>query len=955
MEERMLGPFRLLELLGQGGMGAVYLARQETLDRTVAVKLLLAGAAGDEILVRRFRREMQLAAGLRHPGLVQVLDGGSLEGTAFIAMELVRGRTLQNLLARTGALEWPLAMAIVARVLEALAYLHEHGIIHRDVKPSNIMLSEDGAVKLTDFGVAKWAGATLITAQGSLVGTVPYMAPELLQGHEGTAHSDLWATGCLAYQTLCGRLPWPGEGMTAVIRAILRDPIPDPTGPVPGLPRPVSQLVMRLLERDPLRRPASAGETVAACNALLDRLARTSADRLLQPGCFDRTGPARSRTGRRRVLSSVPPAPSPRQPATWWRPAGAALLAIALAGAGWLALRPPDRPVAALSPVSSTGTITPAPASVPGIDPRRSSSPGGEPQPPWLRWQPHLELLPRLRAGGVIARKAVETLTRTVDLDLGDTPAAWIHWFELGQWLESPAGRRGPPRGVDAASGPMDLGDEKMVLRRLRQAGAALSPPLVRAALQMTRDHPDDGRSWLVLGRVLELAGQAQASRLVYRTGLARLERIQLGSSPVVIWIGLVRALLLDPGRLEKTWWTFAGEACGEKRVWEALIDGLGAPHAPLTERLLRMAMRRPDCALTATLSLAHLQEQWLGDPEAARATYRLGLTGPGDLTDIRERLVVHLLNRGRLAEAADQARHLGDGHWLRAAIGRLTGPSRTVGLSPRAFEGAWARLKLTQIEMVCRLLAHDLAGAEAVAETFLSAEGPYREAGQTSAFKLLAEGSRKPWVLEICRQRLEAENRSGTDRRGIDWSTTCKEWVSDEAVTFTERTLAGFQGHGAASASLALGRAVSASRRGRWKESLAHLDEALRLGRGCEPPLALWCEVLARPLWRAAAGEALDREVKKKLEENPGPPGGSVEASYWRHVRRGELRQAAEVACRLQDRDPMELYWAMVQVEHGRIRRDREALALWSARLEALVRFHAKELWMIRWLAGRP
>src|ERR687887_89888 len=184
------GRYRILRRLGSGGMANVYLAEDQELGRRVAIKILNERHAGDEQFVERFRREAQSAAGLNHPNIVSIFDRGQAEGTYYIAMEYLDGRTLKELLIRNGPTPVPIAIDYARQILGALAFAHRNGIVHRDIKPHNIVVGTDGRLKVTDFGIAR-SGASQMTEAGSIVGTAQYLSPEQARGAPGDARSDL--------------------------------------------------------------------------------------------------------------------------------------------------------------------------------------------------------------------------------------------------------------------------------------------------------------------------------------------------------------------------------------------------------------------------------------------------------------------------------------------------------------------------------------------------------------------------------------------------------------------------------------------------------------------------------------------------------------------------------------------------------------------------------------------
>ncbi|BCJ56637.1 serine/threonine-protein kinase [Micromonospora endophytica] len=253
------GRYRLEQRIGLGGMSEVWRAHDEVLDREVAVKLLSPGQPEDAASVARIRAEARSAARLVHPNVASVHDFGTcgrLPGheTPYIVMELAMGETLATHL-RTGPLDWRIAVRVCAEVSAALAAAHAHGIVHRDVKPANVMLTPSGA-KVLDFGIATPAGAADPSPEGMVVGTPAYLAPEQLHRAPVTPAADMYALGVLLYCCLTGRLPYTVDSVTQLLGPQRRQP-PQPLPEVPGLPAEVADLCRRCLAEDPSVRPSS--------------------------------------------------------------------------------------------------------------------------------------------------------------------------------------------------------------------------------------------------------------------------------------------------------------------------------------------------------------------------------------------------------------------------------------------------------------------------------------------------------------------------------------------------------------------------------------------------------------------------------------------------------------------------------------------------------------------------
>jgi tRNA A-37 threonylcarbamoyl transferase component Bud32 len=262
---RLVGRYALLDILGQGGMAVVYRARDEVLDREVAIKILRAGMTDDPAFVERFRREARHVASLHHPNIVTIHDTGVDPETdsEFIVMQLVQGPDLQRMLERSGALPLGFVVRVGIETSRALGYAHERGIIHRDVKPGNILIDADGEARVADFGIARAATDAGATTSGTMLGSAQYASPEQVLGEAVTPASDLYSLGVVLYEASSGVRPFDGPSPAAVALERLRLP-PRPLGEVaPRLPASFVALVSSLLAREPAARPASA-EVVAA-------------------------------------------------------------------------------------------------------------------------------------------------------------------------------------------------------------------------------------------------------------------------------------------------------------------------------------------------------------------------------------------------------------------------------------------------------------------------------------------------------------------------------------------------------------------------------------------------------------------------------------------------------------------------------------------------------------------
>ncbi len=263
------GRYRITRKLGAGGMANVYLAVDEELGRRVAIKILNERHANDEQFVERFRREAKNAAGLSHPNVVSIYDRGEAEGTYYIAMEYVEGRTLKDLILSRGPSPVPIAIDYTRQILQALRFAHRGGLVHRDIKPHNVIVDSEGRVKVADFGIAR-AGTSQMTEAGSIIGTAQYLSPEQARGAPVDQTSDLYSVGIVLYELLTGTVPFNGETPVEIAMKHLSQTPEPPSAHRADIPPDLDYVVLRALAKDPSERYRSAEEM----SADLDRVAR---------------------------------------------------------------------------------------------------------------------------------------------------------------------------------------------------------------------------------------------------------------------------------------------------------------------------------------------------------------------------------------------------------------------------------------------------------------------------------------------------------------------------------------------------------------------------------------------------------------------------------------------------------------------------------------------------------
>jgi eukaryotic-like serine/threonine-protein kinase len=341
--------YRLTGRIAAGGMGEVWRGTDELLGRAVAVKLLSDAHAADEQFRARFRAEARYAASLSHPGIARVFDygesaAGPADGerpgtaTAYLVMELVEGEPLSATLARESKMSVDAALDIIAQAASALAAAHEAGIVHRDVKPGNLLITPEGQVKITDFGIARAALAAHLTQSGMVMGTAQYVSPEQATARPITAATDIYSLGVVGYECLAGRPPFTAETPIALALAHVHKPPP----PLPGdVPAQVAALVGQMLAKEPSNRPASARLVADRASALRDK--SLAGEQPLTAGSAERTGPAAwfpeasptspglRHTGTAPIPTAIPQRPRSRRPATLMITTGAVGAVVAAA------------------------------------------------------------------------------------------------------------------------------------------------------------------------------------------------------------------------------------------------------------------------------------------------------------------------------------------------------------------------------------------------------------------------------------------------------------------------------------------------------------------------------------------------------------------------------------------------------------------------------------------------
>ncbi len=259
--------YEILEQIGSGGMSVVYKAKCHKLNRLVAIKVLKEEFCNDSSFVAKFKMEAQAAAGLSHPNIVSVYDVIDEGALHYIVMELIEGITLKSYIAKKGKLEVKESIGIAIQVAQGIAAAHEQHIIHRDIKPQNMIISKDGKVKVADFGIARAVSAQTLTS--AAMGSVHYISPEQARGGFSDERSDIYSLGVTMYEMVTGRLPFEGENTVAIALAHLEDSLVPPGVHNPEIPASLERIIMKCMEKKPERRYANANEVIAALRGAL--------------------------------------------------------------------------------------------------------------------------------------------------------------------------------------------------------------------------------------------------------------------------------------------------------------------------------------------------------------------------------------------------------------------------------------------------------------------------------------------------------------------------------------------------------------------------------------------------------------------------------------------------------------------------------------------------------------
>jgi predicted Ser/Thr protein kinase len=898
-------PYEILEELGRGSMGVVYRARQRGLEREVALKMvaLEPGTAASPEYLLRFEREALALAKLSHGHLVKVLDAGRHQGQPYIAMELLRGRSLESL-----GLEDPVSMRrradeLFLQLVAAVAELHRHGLVHRDLKPANLMIDDAGRIVVMDLGLVKDASGdgVRLTDTGTLVGTPLYLAPEVFGGAFADERADVWSLGCVWFFLHAGRPPFAGESFPELIRAITHGPLPELARELPDMPADRREVLARLLVRAPAGRPRDAGRVLA----LLEGRSGS--------GVRSRSGRTSGTSGR-----SVPPSRPRRMRAL---AVGGALAASAVVGGvvAWLGA-PPSAPRP--SPALTVAPATPSPSGATSVLAKIRGLHG---------------FAPRLRAGGPTAENACKDLRTRTGMSLGRE--TWAFWFELDRWMAELRAGSAPPEPGRAWL-DMQVATElgfSIIEDALRGHTDIRSPVCLVLVVDVLSRHPADARGWLLLGRIYQLEGFPEEARRLYRAGLAR-RSTTLGER----WSrhsfqSLIHAHLETGADLVEGWRAWVEDHQDAMGVpggaWEALRQTLEDIDPELCERVLRAGIGSPFPEQPG-LEL-HLLYRHQGRPRAeCSAVLEKVLARRREGITLQRRLSDHL-SIGDVESARPLAREIGDVRTLELILA----PPGVLPAPPPE------RFTLHTIALTWSHLLAERGDVAALAGTV--DDGP---AGLTRA---LGDWGRIVTGLVLL----------SFDVEQTDLEARCDEYLTKgprlwvelysllSSVLWPARSAAGFRRQQALLerlvakhphvAELPLAQALLSSRQGRHDEALDLLERAFAHRDVSRVRRAAALEVLVRAVLLAPGTPAARRAARFGLPPAPRPSHYSkLVDTFWERAVRGDRAGAGEAAQKVWlERDDLTAALTPLWVNP----KSWPARAAWIARLRTAWRYSYK------------
>jgi hypothetical protein len=954
--------FALGAELGRGMMGVVYRARQLSLKREVALKVVserMLLLHDTEDVLRRFEREVRALIAVSHPNIVRVYDVGREEGVPWVAMELVDGAPLSMLMRESGAMPVDHALHIVRQLADALAACHEKGILHRDVKPGNVLVDEHGSVKLMDFGLAKDSGASFLTHADAFVGTPRYAAPEMFESPAVTVAADVYSLGVILHELLGGQPAYPGLTKENMVFRVLEGP--QPLAPLrPELPQKLTAFVDRMLAREADARPGAA-ELVAAIDSgalgvqyagKTGRIALLAIEEEAPPPA-PRSPPSRPVVNPRSRSSGFVSAPGVIERAAprgvlFAAVTGAALLALI---GGWIATRPEPAPVASARPAAPPSAQE---------SPRAPAARRAPRYPPlFARWREFEGELHALNGADAVAREAIARIRRAVPLELGPGPEPWIHWIELGRWLGGEGPRDRPPRYARAAAGSMDLATFRMLQSDLKNLARCFGPRLVSVALREAGRWPADGRAWVLLGHALAQESAAAEAREAYRWAVSVLpvrsadrppsgdgvvfeEMATLRNAAYAHWLALAHALLERPEMdLARGWW--AHEPGVLPDAWNALAHALrGRPE--LLDQVLARAPRDE----TGRQSLELERGRWRaleGDGEAALRIWTASFQADRKRFTTYMTVVEHMLDRGRVAEArafAGRPASVEAELMLRA----LEEPDRAPADDTRPFN---PRLRFIELG---RMIS---AGRLGEADALMRRHGEGVEGGwhteAAASFALLGAGAKSAlWA------RTASELLTGAPYDVDGWLEAAGDLATPAGGPHLEIAATATAKAWPASPIPHLARAVWASRQDRHAVALDALAKARAVDRTGLLPAHAVLEVLARPVLMRGIGRQSDEEVVSRALADPGPD-DPVAGPIWAALREWRLGDALERARRARELEPHVHAWTLVMLACALIEGPKDRFRKWETEALDSARISAGPVWrmrLVRAIGGR-
>jgi tetratricopeptide (TPR) repeat protein len=899
-----LGPYRIDGTIGTGGMGVVYRAYHDALRRTVALKVLSAAPTREDVY--RFEREMKLAASLNHPNVVKIWDGGCIDQTPYIAMELLVGQSLDTV---TGeAIGWQRVLQICAKIARGLAYLHERGITHRDIKPSNIFLLEDGTPKLIDFGLAATVDSTRFTRPGRMVGTPLFMAPELFTGKAANPVSDLWSLGCVLYFLLTGRTHIVPADPENWLNSLLLEPIRPPSTIRSDIPQPVSNLTMRLLDRDPRQRLGSARELCRDLERLVDDGLRV-------------TQPVRSAPTRRKAYLPL-------------------ILTLFL--------------FATLCVIGFLTRHKPVPVAPVHVPERAVTRPAA-----FAAWREVERSLAVLGKGGPTARAEMARLQKKCAVNPGEVPGTWICWVRLGRWLEGPPADPPVISQLRTDSTPLD---EYLVGEGIGKALRAPPPEqparLLSLALRGLEMGPRDGRVWFLLGEALYMDGLTAEAGRAWTVALKCIGSLSLEGWRRPTYRGCVRALLLS-GRDD------AADLCarffalseGRQEAWEAFGEVATDPRfTPGALRLAGILQGRLDTDADASLVLGIPQLQ---SPDAVDvgAIWKEAFRRHPKHAGLAASLANYYLDTGQIDEAVLCTGLANLGFGFESLVGYVQGPPRD---RPRYLRGndpavrtptflpseVTRLLEIDQVDEARQLFERVVSPAEAVV-------APY---GALS-LALVAAGRGNNVREEALLKQLVNDPPDASETAADLWYEAAETLVTPPGRPLMEKALLGLEatssyrtpaGRGAADAF----RALWLSRQGRLAEALTCLASSLNPARyGTRAYMSAILEVESLPLWEEFMGNPPPAVVRERARAVPAPAHPAF-ARYMGALRNLN-RESATALARLEqyraypNGDSDRVLWLLSEAYNAVAAGDAGTLAKTLARVRYHARHRTQRLWL--------